>query len=174
MTDDLPTPVADALEGHDAFEPAAPGYELTTTVFDATVSATDAEGPRDGAFRVTIRLPTLGAAVSGDAVADIVETDWFETLERRLEDVFTVANTSTHDDPVVTREDEEVLVTLEYVAWDAGEGVEDAKALIEFVEGTYAQGLIPGYDYQGAAATLLESAQQRGQEAAEGGGDAPL
>ena len=174
MTDDLPAPVADELEGHDAFEPASEGYQLTTTVFDATVTATDGEGKRDGEFRVTIRLPTLGTAVSGDDVADIVETDWLETLKRRLEDAFTVTNTTTHDEPAVTREDGEVQVILEYVAWDAGEGVEDAKALIEFVEGTYAQGLIPGYNYQGKAATLLESAQERGQEAVEGGGDAPL
>ncbi|MHC3437779.1 DUF5813 family protein [Natrialbaceae archaeon A-gly3] len=173
MTDDLPAPVTDELEGHDAYKPASEGYQLTTTVFDATVTATDGEGKRDGEFRVTIRLPALGAAVSGDDVADIVETDWFETLQRRLEDAFTVTNTTTHDEPYVEREGNVVCVTLEYVAWDAGEGVEDAKALIEFVEGTYAQGLIPGYDYQGEAATLLESAQQRGQEAAEGG-DAPL
>lgn len=174
MTDDLPATVANELESHDAFEPTETGYQLTTTAFDVTVTATDAEGPRDGEFRVTIRLPTLGAAVSGDAVADIVETDWFETLQRRLEDVFTVANTSTHEEPRVDRDAETVCVTLEYVAWDAGEGVEDAKTLAEYVEGTYAQGLIPGYDYRGEAATVLESAQQRGQGAAEGGGDVPL
>ena len=174
MTDDLPAPVSDELEGHDAFEPASEGDQLTTTVFDTRVTATDAEGPRDGEFRVTIRLPTLGAAVSDDAVADIVETDWLETLQRRLEDTFTVANATTHDEPRVEREGEAVCVTLEYVAWDASEGVEDAKTLVEYVEGTYAQGLIPGYDYQGEAATLLESAQERGQEAVEGGGDAPL
>ncbi|WP_440766159.1 DUF5813 family protein [Natronorubrum sp. DTA7] len=165
----LPDPVARELESHDAFEPTTDdSYKLTTTVFDATVTASDAAGKRDGAFSVTVTLPTLDAAVAGEAVAPVVEDGWFETLERRLEDVFTVAHTSTHDEPTVERDATDVTVSLEYVAWNAGEGVDDAKALIEYVEGTYAQGIIPGYEYQGAAATLLENAQSRGQRANEG------
>ena len=166
---DLPAPVGRALESHDAFDRADGGYALTTTVFETTVTAADAEGKRDGRFRVTVSLPTLDAAVADEHVADVVEDGWFETLERRLEDVFTVAHTDTHDEPVVERDAEEVQVHLEYTAWDAAEGVEDAKALIEFVEGTYAQGIIPGYEYQGEAATLLENAQNRGQQAADDG-----
>ncbi len=169
MTDSpLPAAIEHELEAHDAFEPTDGAYELTTTVFDATVTATDAEGPRDGHVTVTVSLPTLGAAVAGDAVADIVERDWYETLERRLGDAFTVAHTDTHDEPAVDRSDDQVRVVLEYTAWDAREGVEDAKALAEFVEGTYAQGIVPGYEYVGPAATLLENAQSRGQEAADG------
>ncbi|RKD88116.1 DUF5813 family protein [Halopiger aswanensis] len=171
---DLPDPVARELESHDAFEQdadAADAYRLTTTVFDATVTADSAEGKRDGEFTVTVTLPTLDAAVADESVADVVEDGWFETLERRLQDVFGVAHTSTHDEPVVERESDDVIITLEYLAWDAGEGVEDAKALIEFVEGTFAQGIIPGYEYRGPAATLLENAQDRGQQAAEGGAD---
>lgn len=166
---DLPDPVARELESHDAFVPLedGAGYDLETTVFDATVTADDAEGKRDGEFRVTVTLPTLDAAVAGETVASVVEDGWFETLERRLEDTFTVAQTSTHEDPVVDRGADAVTVRLEYVAWDAAEGVDDAKALIEFVEGTFAQGIIPGYEYQGAAATLLENAQNRGQQAAD-------
>ncbi|MDQ2050004.1 DUF5813 family protein [Natronolimnohabitans sp. A-GB9] len=164
---DLPASVERELESHDAFEPTAEGYALTTTVFDAAVTATEGEGKRDGEFHVTVSLPTLDAAVASETVATVVEDGWFETLERRLEDAFTVANTSTHDEPTVDREADEVVVTLEYVAWDAAEGVEDAKALIEFVEGTFAQGIVPGYEYRGPAATLLESAQNRGQQASD-------
>lgn len=167
---DLPDPVASELEAHDAFDRTDEGYTLETTVFDTAVTADDAEGRRDGRFRVTIFLPTLDAAVADEVVADVVEDGWFETLERRLQDVFTVAHTSTHDEPVVERDADEVRVRLEYTAWDAGEGVEDAKALIEFVEGTFAQGIIPGYEYRGPAATLLENAQNRGQQAADGDG----
>ena len=172
----LPDPVANELESHDAFEPAADSdaddsYRLTTTVFDATVTADPAEGKRDGEFTVTVTLPTLDAAVAGETVAPVVEDGWFETLERRLQDVFTVAHTSTHEEPDVERGTDEVTVTLEYLAWDAGEGVDDAKALVEYVEGPFAQGIIPGYEYRGEAATLLENAQNRGQQAAEGGPD---
>lgn len=174
---DLPAPVERELEAHDAFAPTDDGYDLTTTVFDATATATGADGKRDGRFRVTVTLPTLDAAVAGEAVAPVVEDGWFETLERRLEDAFTVAHTDTHEPPTVDRSASEVTVTLEYVAWDAGEGVDDAKALVEYVEGTFAQGIIPGYEYRGAAATLLESAQERGQQAADGdgrGGNTPI
>jgi len=165
---DLPDPVAGALESHDAFAARGDAYDLETTVFETTVTADDAEGNRDGRFAITVVLPTLDAAVAGEVVAPPVEDGWFETLERRLDDVFTVAHTSTHDEPVVERDDDEVRVRLEYTAWDAAEGVADAKALIEFVEGTFAQGIIPGYDYRGEAATLLENAQNRGQQAADG------
>lgn len=173
MTDESPPePVASALDAHDAFEPTDDGYDLSTTVFDTRVTATAADGERDGEFRVTVTLPTLSAAVAGETVARVVETDWFETFERRVADVFKVAATSTHEEPIVERDAAagEVTVRLEYVAWDAREGVEDAKALVEFVEGTYAQGLIPGYEYRGPAATLRANAQQRGNEAADGGG----
>ncbi|MFB1064299.1 DUF5813 family protein [Natrinema sp. H-ect4] len=168
---DLPTPVERELESHDAFARTDDGYDLTTTVFETTVAADDAEGKRDGRFLVTVVLPTLDAAVADEVVAAPVENGWFETLERRLEDVFTVARTSTHDDPIIERDADEVRVRLEYTAWDAGEGADDAKALIEYVEGTFAQGIIPGYDYRGEAATLLENAQSRGQQAANGDGD---
>jgi len=171
---DLPTPVERELESHDAFARTDDGYDLTTTVFETTVAADDAEGKRDGRFLVTVVvLPTLDAAVADEVVAAPVENGWFETLERRrLEDVFTVARTSTHDDPIIERDADEVRVRLEYTAWDAGEGADDAKALIEYVEGTFAQGIIPGYDYRGGeAATLLENAQSRGQQAANGDGD---
>ncbi|WP_312909109.1 DUF5813 family protein [Natronosalvus caseinilyticus] len=164
----LPTAVADALEAHEAFSPVDDAtYALETTVFEARVSATAAEGPRDGSITVTVRLPTLDAATA-DRVAPVVEDGWFETFERRLADVFTVAETGTHDAPRIDRDDGVVTVTLEYVAWDAREGIDDAKALIEYVEGTYAQGIIPGYEYEGPAATLVENAQTAGERAAEG------
>ncbi|WP_226005559.1 DUF5813 family protein [Natrinema salinisoli] len=168
---DLPDPIARELESHDAFAQSDDGFDLTTTVFETTITADDAEGKRDGRFHVTVFLPTLDAAVADEVVATPVEDGWFETLERRLADVFTVAHTGTHDEPIIERDDEEVRVILEYTAWDAGEGVDDAKALIEFVEGTFAQGIIPGYEYRDEAATLLENAQNTGQQAADGDGD---
>ncbi|WP_255170436.1 DUF5813 family protein [Natrononativus amylolyticus] len=170
---DLPGAVDRALEAHDSFAPTADGYALETTVFEAIVTAAEAPGERDGAFHLIVDLPSLSAATH-DPVDPVVEDGWFETLERRLADVFSVARTSTHEEPRLERDPERVRVVLEYVAWDAEEGVDDAKTLIEYVEGTYAQGIIPGYEYRGAAATLLESAQQRGQQADGERGGTPL
>ncbi|WP_121742061.1 DUF5813 family protein [Natronorubrum halophilum] len=166
---ELPGLVERELETHDAFESTDDAsYDLTTTVFETAVTAVEAEGKRDGRFHVTVTLPTLDAAVANEAVAAAVEDGWFETLERRLEDVFTVARTGTHEEPAIDRDTNTVTVTLEYVAWDAAEGVEDAKALVEYVEGTFAQGIVPGYEYRGEAAALLDNAQNRGQQAADG------
>ncbi|MFP8956002.1 DUF5813 family protein [Natrialbaceae archaeon A-CW3] len=170
----LPPPVDAALESHQAFTPIEDehGYALETTVFETAVTATPADGERDGEFAVTVVLPTLDAATDDD-VAPVVEDGWFETFERRLEDAFSVAQTSTYDAPRVERDlaAGEVSVVLEYVAWDATEGVDDAKTLIEYVEGTYAQGIIPGYSYRGPAAALLANAQQAGREATETAGE---
>ncbi|WP_254808480.1 DUF5813 family protein [Natronosalvus amylolyticus] len=181
---ELPEPMRVAFDSHDAFTRTDEmdganetddsnadegGYRLETTVFETVVTADPAEGKRDGEITVTMTLPTLDAA-SEDHVAPIVEEGWFDTFERRLEDVFTVAETGTYEPPSVDYDAEagDVRVTLEYVAWDARTGVEDAKVLIEYVEGTYAQGLIPGYTYRGPAETLLATAQQAGTDAAAG------
>ncbi|THE66796.1 hypothetical protein D8Y22_01365 [Salinadaptatus halalkaliphilus] len=175
MTDaERPSAVERELERHDAFEPADDTYRLTTTVFDAAVDVTPADGARDGEFAVTVTLPTLDNAVAGERVATAVEDGWYETLKRRLADIFTVAQTTTHDNPTVSRDDDTVTVRLEYTARDAGEGVADAKTLVEFVEGTYAQGIIPGYEYRGPAGTLLENAQQRGEQADGDAGGMPM
>ncbi|AHF98609.1 hypothetical protein HALLA_06840 [Halostagnicola larsenii XH-48] len=172
---DQPAAVERELESHDAFAPRGDntGYDLETTVFETTVTAEEGEGNRDGEFHITIALPTLSAAAAdtGPTVEQVVEDGWFETLERRLEDTFSLAHTSTHEEPVLERDPDEVRVILEYVAWDAAEGVEDAKTLLEYVEGTYAQGIVPGYEYEGEAATLLENAQSQGQQATEGNGN---
>lgn len=174
MTDDqpLPAPVERALEEHESFEQVdGSAYALQTTTLDARVTAGAAEGDRDGRFVVSVLAPALSAAVDGDAVADVVEDDWYETFVRRLDDVFSVATTQTHEPPSFERDGGDVWVRLEYVTWDAREGVADAKTLAEYVEGTYVQGLIPGYEYCGNAKTLLETAKQRGTEAAASDGD---
>lgn len=177
MTEDLSLPdtIERALEAHEAFDRGTDGdgYELTTTVFETSVTASDAEEPRDGRFHVTVTMPTLDAAVANESVATVVEDGWFETFERRLVDIFGVANTGTHEEPEIEREGRVVRVSLEYVAWNASEGVDDAKALVEYVEGTYAQGIIPGYEYRGPAGELLENAQTRGERAVDDG-DTPL
>jgi hypothetical protein len=39
------------------------------------------------------------------------------------------------------------------------QAVSDAKAVVDFVEATWIQGLIPGYEYDEPAASLLNRAQ---------------
>ena len=172
MTDDTDA-ARDALASHGAFEPGEDdAFACTTTPFDAAVAVDPAEGKRDGVVTVTVSMPTLSAAVESEAVADVVEDGWYETLELRLEDAFDVARTTTTDPIAVDRGGEEVRVELTFTGRDAEQGVDDAKALIDFVEGTYVQGIIPGYDYGEAVSQLRQAARQRGERAAEDdGGD---
>ena len=168
MTDEDTDAARDALAAHDAFEPGEDdAFACTTTPFDAAVDVDRAEGKRDGVFTVTVLMPTLSAAVEGETVADVVENGWYETLELRLEDAFDVARTTTTEPVEVERASDEVRVELTFTGWDAEQGVDDAKALIDFVEGTYVQGIIPGYDYGDPVAQLRQAARQRGERAAE-------
>jgi len=156
-----PDAVAAAFERHDAFAPTDGAFALDSTAFDVTATATEIDGPKAGRFAVTVPVPTLSATVADDDdVAPVVEDGWFDTFERRLEDAFDVAKTSDGEDPVLDRGPDEVRVELTYEAFEADQGVSDAKALAEYVEGTWLQGLIPGYDYVGVAADLRAAASQ--------------
>jgi hypothetical protein len=133
-----------AFRLHDGFERDDDTYVVTTTPFDGRVSLSDP-------IEVTVRMPTLSAVVSDDSVADVVETGWFETLELRLEDAHTVVSADEATPPTIAREDDHVLLEV---------AAEDAKAIVDFAEGTWMQGLIPGYDYDEPAAGMLNRAHQ--------------
>lgn len=152
MTERKPTA---AFESHDAFESAEGDvYEVETATFEATVHA---GGSR---CHVTCELPTLDAAVEGEDVADVVEEGWYETLERRLAEIRGVTS-ATVADPDLSRSGERVVVetSLEGTADPAG----DALAVVNYVEGTWFQGVIPGYDYVEAVESVRERARQRGR-----------
>jgi len=55
-------------------------------------------------------------------------------------------------------------VVVEFAFTDINErrGVDDAAALVNYVEGTYVQGLIPGYEYVDPVAGLVDRARQAG------------
>jgi len=160
--DDVPSAVAGAFERHDAFERDGDAFALETTAFD--VAATAAEAASDetaGTFKVRTAVPTLSATVADpDDVAPVVEDGWLETFERRLEDAFDVAKAAEDGASQVVHEGDRVHVELEYESASAHAGVSDAKALAEYVEGTFLQGLVPGYDYVGVAADLRSAASQ--------------
>lgn len=162
MDEAVPEAVGEVLAAHDAFERGADGYRLTTTEIDVTVTASELDD--QFAIQLVAQVPTLDRAVAGETVGDAVADHWFETLERRAADAFTVARTEEREEPRVERTDGVVRVDMRVVSADPARAIDDAKALGEFVEGTYLEGLIPGYTYRGVAATLRERAHQRGQE----------
>ncbi|MFB6142365.1 MAG: DUF5813 family protein [Halorientalis sp.] len=166
MTEELPERAARAFERHDAFEREGDGFRLTTTRFDGRVTATETGDGGGLVYEVTVRAPTLNAAVEGE-VGDAVEAGWFETYERRLGDApATTRADVTLEAATVTAADGEAVATLRFRFGDADRAPDVAKAFAEYVEGTYAEGIVPGYEYRGVAAELLSDAG-----AAGGGGD---
>ena len=149
-----------ALATHGGFERRDGAFSSTATPFDATVAVE----PDDGAVRYTleITLPTLDAVVAGETVADVVHEGWYETLERRLEDVDGALRADA-DAPRLALDERSgtVTVTAAFTADRPDHGAEDAAALVGFVEGTYLEGVIPGYTYREPVAGLLERARER-------------
>ncbi len=165
MVDEATERARRAFRSHGSFEPADDEYEYenVTTPFDAAVAVTEGGGGR-GRFEVTVRAPSLDAAAADD-VAPVVEDGWYETFELRVEDVGGVTKGDGDVETVVRRTDDEVVVEMAYEDLDARRGADDANALVNFVEGTYVQGIIPGYEYTDPVAGLVS----RAQDAAGGG-----
>ena len=166
MTDSVPDSAERALDRHAAFEPIddQDTYAVTTTPFDAQVRAEPAEPEgRDAAFDVQVDLPRLDA-VASEPVADVVEDGWFDALELHLADAPDVAEVDPAAETTVMRDGDVVHVRVRFWAWSAGAGVDDAKAVVDYVEGTYVQAVIPGYEYREPVAGLLA----RGTQTADG------
>jgi hypothetical protein len=148
-----------AFADHESFERVdGDGYESTTTPFEGRVEVEPADEGRHR-FAVTVRVPTLSAVVDGD-VADVVEDGWYETFELRLEDVDGVLRRERGVVPEVERDGETVVVEAAFEDIDERRAVDDAGALVDYVEGTYVQGIIPGYDYTDPVASILSRAEE--------------
>lgn len=156
---ELPRRVLRAFGDADAFEPTPEGtYRQTTTAFDAEVEPTATEAG-ETRFVVTVRVPMLSEVVE-DGVAEVVEDGWYGTFARRVADVGDVT-AGDHDlDPTVERRGDEAAATVEFVDIDPARGVADAKAFADFVEGTYVQGVIPGYEYTDPVAGLVAAGRR--------------
>lgn len=166
MTDDIPERAAEAFERHEAFESRGDGYAVTTTRFETTVTATETD---DWALRyeVTVRLPLLSAVVEGE-VGSAVEEGWFETLARRLEDapMATRRDLELTDYEMVER-DEDAVATFVFEEGNADRAPDMVKAIAEYAEGTYMEGIVPGYEYGDPVASMLSEARQ-GEEGDRG------
>jgi len=164
----MPGEARDAFEAHDAFAPADGGYRLTTTVFDTEVTASERDDYATD-FGVRVEVPTLRSAAEDGEVGDAVQSGWLDTLERRLEDAPMATRAAVDLDGFdVTTADGTVAVTYAFAFGDAAGAVEVAKTFVEYVEGTYVEGVVPGYDY-GEPVTDLLSAASTGEDGERGG-----
>jgi len=149
-----------ALATHAAFERRDGGFAAASSPFEATVRLEPA-GERVR-YAVELTLPTLDAVVANETVAPVVQDGWFETLVRRLEDL-DGALLSDADPPTVEL-DERAGVVRVGAAFETARpdhGAEDAAAVVGYVEGTYVEGVIPGYTYREPVTGLVERAIDR-------------
>jgi len=151
-----------ALADHGAFERDGDAYATTSAAVAGRVRA-ETTGA-DAVYRVTVRVPTIDAVVAGETVAPVVQEGWYETFERRLEDVGGVTRGEPTEPTVALDEAaEEVVVETTVEAGYPGRAAGDVKAIVDYVEGTFVEGLIPGYTYREPAAGLLERAKSAGE-----------
>jgi hypothetical protein len=148
----------DVLSEHTAYKQRTDDHELTTTPFEAVVETS--EGNADTRYRVKITVPTLDAVVEGETVAAVVEDGWFDTLKLRLDSPEQVTTGQDTIDSAVVRDGKQVRVEMVFSSQNPEHAAENAKALAEFVEGTWVQGIIPGYEYGEPASSLMERATQ--------------
>jgi hypothetical protein len=160
MTAPEDTAVERTLSDHEAFEPSAAGFRLSTIVFDATVTV---DGDTDDVqYTVSVDAPSIASATE-DEVGPTVRTDWFETFERRLADAPNATRKPVELDAFSVEDGGETVTVKYQFTWsDPTGGVEIAKTFAEFVEGTYVEGIIPGYEYVPPVSDLLSDASQGG------------
>jgi hypothetical protein len=166
MTDEeLPERAVRAFEAHEAFERDGEWFELTTTTFDGRVTAEGTDG-WELVYTLEVRAPMLSTAAEG-AVGPAVEDGWFETYELRLEDTdMAVRQDVAFDEQRVVEEAGDAVAVFVFEWGNADHAPGMAKAMAEYVEGTYMEGIVPGYEYGPPVSELLSRARQ-----SEGDGD---
>lgn len=160
MTDDA-LPATNSLASDDRFEQIGEDeFTATKTPFEAAVHL---ESDGDLIYRVVSRVPMLDSVVEGETVADVVREGWYETFERRLADAHKVTDVETTP-PEIRQEGETVVVESTFRDADPRRAPEEAQALIDYVVGTWMEGVIPGYEYTEEVQALRDRAAQNYDE----------
>jgi len=149
------TDIEQELADHGRFARADGAFAPTTNDWDATV-AVDGE-----TVEIAVVVPTLDAATNDD-VAEVVEDGWYDTFERRVRDADSVTLAADVDVRSVGREGGDITVEIAFTP-RSGKAADDALALVNYVEGTWFQGVIPGYDYVGRVERMRQQAAQNAE-----------
>jgi hypothetical protein len=147
-----------AFSRHDAYSEDGDGFALDTTAFEGRVLLKD-DGEDAVGYRLVVRAPTLEAAVE-ESVGPALQEGWLETFELRLEDApGAVRGAVEVEDLTVTAADGEAVVEMTFRLGPT-RAPDVAKALAEYVEGTYMEGIVPGYSYRPPVSEMLARARQ--------------
>ncbi|CAI49677.2 uncharacterized protein NP_3172A [Natronomonas pharaonis DSM 2160] len=167
MSDELPEKAVRAFERHDAFERDGEWFTVTTTTFDGRVTAEETD---DWAlsYTVEVRAPMLSSATE-EVVGPAVEDGWFDTYDRRLEDAPMAVRQDLELDEQRVFEEAGDAVAVFGFEWGNADHVPDmTKAIAEYVEGTYMEGIVPGYEYGQPVSEMLSQARQSAGESGRG------
>ncbi|MFB6253695.1 MAG: DUF5813 family protein [Halobacteriaceae archaeon] len=129
-------------------------FQVESAEFEATVDITE------GKILLTVTLPTLNAVVVEEDVAEVIHEGWFDTLSRRLRDMTDITSADITD-PQIVLQDDTVLIKTE-ITPRQDEFIDDIISLINFVEGTWIGGIIPGYTYSEKVQSIRQQAAQQG------------
>lgn len=187
MTDEV-REAQEAFEDHDAYRRANDSenseesedgdreYVLETTAFDGRVTAERADADWATRYVLVVRAPALQSAVE-ETVGPNLQEGWFETYELRLEDAPDAVRDSVDLEELDVREEGgDAVAEFVFESGNADRAPEIAKAIAEYVEGTYVEGVVPGFTYREPVAGLLSRAKQSGDDegTADGSGPMPL
>ncbi|QDX40568.1 DUF5813 family protein [Salarchaeum sp. JOR-1] len=148
--------VESEFEASERFERGDGVFEVVGSDWEASVV------PGEDEYRVRVEVPTLDAVVEGE-VGETVSEGWFETFSLRVEDVGGVTYAELTAEPVVVREGGRVTVEAEVEARE-GSVADDALAVVNYVEGTWFEGIVPGYEYVAEVQEMREQAHQRAED----------
>lgn len=152
-----------SFDRHEAFTVSDEEVIVGSTPFDARV-AVDLDGD-ESAYTFVATLPSLDAIVEGERVSDVVVDGWAETLDRRLRDAGGVTPDLDGMEADIEWDRQRVEVRMTFVRPAGTPAPTDAVvALANYVDGTYLQGIIPGYDYGPPVDEMLSQARQRADE----------
>lgn len=164
MSPDTPEHITRELADYDALELREDGCQIASITFDSELSV-DTGGAESAAtekllYTLTVHVPSLKSATVDD-VGTAVGADWFRTLKVRLVDApKSTRRTVDIDSCTVERDGDEVLIEYIFRCESPKTAADIAKAFAEYVEGTYVESVIPGYEYEPPVATLLSQASQ--------------
>lgn len=153
MTEEL----ADTFRSRADYREQEPGvFAVEDLDFEAQVIVDE------GTVTLVHELPTLDATVVGETVAPVVQSGWAETFERRVQDVTGVIDGPVSG-PTVAKSGETIRVRIEL----QGEGQrapEMVRHAVEFIESTWVEGIIPGYDYDERVQAIRNRAMATGED----------
>jgi len=147
---------ADTIDGVEARPDGT--ATVTATPLETAIRRTPTDDPT---WTVEMRVPTI-ETVTVDSVGAAVQSDWFETFRRRAREAASATRRSVDPEVSIDRTDGVIVVTYAFEERVTDRALEVARDIALFVEGTYVQGAIPGYEYEPPLSELLSEAKSQG------------